>query len=96
VIPNVKRFVSPVWMGLTAAQAAWLARQHWRELPLERRQRLGELLRKSHANPARLTAAERDELRELARQLELRVLARRTAALVLLSRRMRKEAAKRD
>jgi hypothetical protein len=92
----MKKFVSPVWMGLTAAQAAWLARQHWRELPLERRQRLGELLRKSHGDPRRLTPAERGELRQLAHDLELRVLARRTAALVLLSRRMRKEAGARD
>jgi hypothetical protein len=74
-------------MALTAAQVLWLARQQWRDVPLEQRRRLGEILRHSHGDPRRVSRGERDELLEIARAMELRMLARRTAALVLLSRK---------
>jgi hypothetical protein len=89
VIKTVRRFTHPVWMALTAAQVAWLANQQWRSVPPEQRQRLGEIVRHSHGDPRRVSSGERHELMEIARAMQLRMLARRTAALVLLSRKVK-------
>lgn len=52
-------------------QAAWTARRHWRAVPAERRARLQALLRQTGGQPSNLSAAERQELKELLAELDV-------------------------
>jgi hypothetical protein len=61
----------PFFRVLAIGKAALLARRHLRRLEPSERRRLTELLRRPH----RLSAAERDELRELVAKLEPRAFA---------------------
>lgn len=58
-------------MAASVGQAAWATRRQWRALPAERRDRLQALLRQSAGRPANLSAAERQELWALLRELNL-------------------------
>jgi len=88
---KIGRLIRPLGVAMTAGQVAWAARQHWVEIPPERRRRLRELLRQSKGDPRRLSPAQRDEMRELVRGLELARLARRAARVATLgARRARK------
>jgi hypothetical protein len=51
-------------------QLAMTARKHWKRLDPKDRTRLGELIKKSQGLPNRLTAKERNEVRELVAKLE--------------------------
>lgn len=52
-------------------QIAWALRRQWRQLPVERRERLQALLRQSAGRPSNLSPAERQELRALVAELNL-------------------------
>jgi len=66
-------------MALAAGQAALVAREHWMRLAPGERARLRTLIQKSGGRRSRLSADERQELRELVRKLELGRLGRRAA-----------------
>jgi hypothetical protein len=74
-------------MALTAAEVGWLVRQHWRAVPSHHRRRLGNLMLQSQGRPSRLSPAERDEVMELLRALQLPRLLRQTAGVVAIGRR---------
>jgi len=57
--------------------------------PAERR-RVTEILRKSHGNPQRVTAREREELKRLAGKLDFKRLGRDLAPRVVSSQRRRR------
>jgi hypothetical protein len=69
-------------MAAAVGQAALGARRQWRAMPAERRARMQTLLKRSASGPASLSAAERDELRGLVRELKLGEVARTSAARV--------------
>jgi len=73
------RRIGPWGMALTLGQVAWTVREHWQSIPAERRDRLQVLLRKARGRRSNLTLAERAELRELVRALDLARLLRRGA-----------------
>jgi hypothetical protein len=83
------RRIGPVGMALTLGQIAWVVREHWQTIPADRRARLQALLRKAKGRPSNLSDAERVELRELMRGLNLTRLARRSATTAALGRRLR-------
>jgi len=58
---------------------AWSAQRRWRDLPLERRNRLRSLLRRSGGRPSRLSEAERRELLDLVRELHVADIVRDAA-----------------
>ncbi len=62
------------------------AGRQWRALPPDRRERLQQLLRQSATRPASLSAAERQELSRLARELNLGPMARNLAREAATSR----------
>lgn len=66
-------------LAAVAGQFVWSAQRRWRELPPDRRRRLQALLRKSGGRPSALSAAERQELGRLMRELELVQLFRNAA-----------------
>jgi hypothetical protein len=69
--------LGPLGVALTAAQVGRTVHDHWRAVPSEQRDRLGQLLRQARGKPSNLSAAERRELRELVRALRIpRVLVR--------------------
>jgi hypothetical protein len=70
------RKLGPLGTALTVGQLALVLRQHWLTIPAEHRDRLADLLRKSKGNPSKLSGAERRELRELVRRLDLTRLMR--------------------
>lgn len=87
---NPLRRIGPLGAALALGQAALETRAHWGRIPLERRERLRELVGKSRGRPGNLSQRERDELRELVGGLELGELGRRlatTAAGARLRRR---------
>jgi hypothetical protein len=67
-------------------QFALSAGRQWRALPAKRRNRLQALLRQSATRPASLSAAERQELTELIRELNLGPLVRQAATDAASSR----------
>jgi hypothetical protein len=87
-VKKLSRLVRPLGVVVTAGQVVLTARQHWRGIPAERRERLGTLVRESKGNPKRLSHDERAEMRELVRGLQLPRLLRRTARVVALGRRL--------
>jgi hypothetical protein len=58
-------------IAASVGRAAWAARRQWQSLPSERRDRMQGLLRQSGGRPSNLSAAERQELRELIGDLHL-------------------------
>jgi ribosomal 50S subunit-associated protein YjgA (DUF615 family) len=56
------------------------------DIPKKDRNRLAALLRKSKGDPRRLTAAERREVVQILRQLDVTKLGREVAALLALAR----------
>jgi hypothetical protein len=62
--------------ALLAAETVMVVRRHWGSLPPRSRRRLRELVAKSKGLPTNLTPAERRELVEHVRKLDLRALAR--------------------
>ncbi len=79
--------IGPLGTALTLAQLSLLLHRHWLTIPAEQRSRLQELLRKSRGRPSRLTRAERGELRELVRNLDLARLLRTGAVDAAMFRR---------
>jgi hypothetical protein len=65
-------------------QLALTTHRHWRRLQPKDRARLAELIRKSQGVPNKLTAKERNEVRELLHKLEPKEFAR---SLALTGRR---------
>jgi hypothetical protein len=65
------RRMGKMTMAASVGQAAWATRRQWRALPAERRNRLQALLRQSTGRPSNLSAAERQELRDLIGELNL-------------------------
>ena len=63
------------------------SKAHWDELNPRDRMRLVELLRKSKGRASNLSAAERNELRAIARRLELLRFGRAAAAAAVLGHR---------
>jgi hypothetical protein len=80
------RQIGPLGTALVLGQIAWAVRQHWVTLPLDRRRRLAQLLRQSGGSPTRLSRAERRELADLVRELELAGALRRGATNALVPR----------
>jgi hypothetical protein len=70
------RKIGPLGSAVIAFQLATTTRQHWQSIPSEDRARLQSLLRDSHGKPSNLSPAERRELRELVRALQLPLLVR--------------------
>ena len=62
-----------------AGRFVWSARRHWQNLPADRRGRLQALMQKSRGRPGALSPAERNELAQLVRELELGRLIRDAA-----------------
>lgn len=62
------------------------AGRQWRALPADRRDRLQRLLRQSATRPASLSAAERQEMSQLIRELNLGPIARQAATNAATSR----------
>jgi hypothetical protein len=79
LIRNAIRKVGPLGSAVIALQIASTTRQHWQSLPSEDRERLQDLLRRSRGKPSNLSGAERRELRELVRGLQLPRLVRDAA-----------------
>jgi hypothetical protein len=73
------REIGRVGAAATAGRFAWSATQRWKQLPLDDRNRLQTLLRRSGGHPTRLSPAERRELGTLVRDLELASLVRGAA-----------------
>lgn len=79
---------------LTRRLAPWLmvlevvraGRDHWKDLDPQDRRRLTELMKRSKGDPRALTPAERTELREIARRLELLKFARNAATAAAVGR----------
>ena len=68
-MPSVSRLKAIPWA--MALQAGLVAREHWRKLTEKERSRLLELLGKARGRPGNLTAREREELKRLARKLDV-------------------------
>jgi hypothetical protein len=81
------RKLGPLGMALTAAQVGRTVREHWKAVPSDQRDRLGQLLRQTKGKPSNLSASERRELRELVRALNLPKVLRRSAIAAALGRR---------
>lgn len=79
LIGRAIRKIGPLGSALLALQLASTTRQHWQSIPGEDRARLQTLLRHSRGKPSNLSKAERKELTELVRSLQLPRLARETA-----------------
>jgi hypothetical protein len=89
-LPGALR-IGPLGMALTVGQLAWAVREHWRSIPADRRDRLAVLLRQAKGNPLNLPDADRRELKQLVRELNLPRLLRRSAVdAALLRRRLRR------
>jgi hypothetical protein len=73
------KFLGPLSLASAVGTAALAAREHWRLLSPAERRRLAVLLRASRGRVTALSAAERRELSELSRRLELLRLGRRIA-----------------
>jgi hypothetical protein len=87
------RKVGPLGSAVIALQIASTTRQHWRSLPSEDRARLQILLRHSRGRPSNLSTAQRRELRELVRALQLPRLVRDAAVNAAgLRRQLRRSA----
>ena len=71
-VPGLRRV--PVFMLVSAAQVALLARQHLMLLTPSERRRLVALVRRGHGRPSRLSNAQRRELEDLLNKLEARTL----------------------
>jgi hypothetical protein len=76
------RRIGRMTLAASLGQAAWATRRQWRALPAERRDRLQALLRQSAGRPSNLSAAERQELRELVGELNLGDVLRDSATRV--------------
>lgn len=61
---------------LMVVQLAMTLRRHWKYLTPDERRRLSTLIKKSQGSPARLTPAERADVRRLVRKLEPIAIAR--------------------
>ena len=79
--------MGPLGLALTVGQAAWATRRHWQAVPAARRERLQALLRQSGGRPSNLSPAERRELSELVRELDLGNIVRQTAMNTAFPRR---------
>lgn len=64
-------------------------RDHWSALEPADRQRVGALMRRTHGNPRNVTAADRAELRDLAKRLRIGRLGFSMASAAVLGRRRR-------
>jgi hypothetical protein len=65
-------------------------RDHWDRLDPDDRARVAALMRRTHGNPRNLTAADRDELRDLGRRMRLRRLGFSLATAAAVGRRKRR------
>src|SRR5579871_6029585 len=90
---KLRRLIRPIGLAMTAGQVLLLTRQHWQTIPPERRRRLRDLVRRSHGNPLNLSEAERAEMRELVRGLELQRLAIKAASVAVRGGRATRQAA---
>ena len=66
----------PIGWALLVFEALVVARRHWGNLKPRSRARVREIAAKSRGNPTKLTAHERRELVRIAREVDLRTLAR--------------------
>jgi hypothetical protein len=69
-------------------------RAHWDRLDPDDRARVSALMRRTHGNPRNLTAADRDELRDLGRRLRLRRLGFSLASAAVVGRHKRRRRAR--
>lgn len=84
------RRIGPLGTALTLGQLGLLLRRHWLTIPSEQRTRLAQLLRNSKGRPSNLSRFEREELREIVRQLELgRALRDGAMSAAMLRRQLR-------
>jgi hypothetical protein len=73
---RIGRRAVPIGWALLVFEALMVARRHWGNLKPRSRARVRELAGKSKGNPRNLTAHERRELVRIAREVDLRTLAR--------------------
>jgi hypothetical protein len=66
----------PIGWAFLVLEALRVARRHWGNLDPRSRTRARELVAKSRGRPGNLTSAERRELVRIAREVDLRTLAR--------------------
>ena len=71
----------PIGWALLAAEMVLATRRHWGQLRPRTRRRMRELVVKSKGRPHYLTPEERQELRHLVGELDLRTLSRELAGL---------------
>jgi hypothetical protein len=72
-----------------AFQVLMASREHWSSLDPADRRRATELLKKTKGDPRRLTPGERQEIRQLARRLEVGRFARKVGPIAWRGRRGR-------
>lgn len=70
-----------------AFQVLMASREHWSSLHPDDRRRAAELLRKTKGDPRRLSPEERQEVRQLARRLEVGRFARNVGPIAWRGRR---------
>jgi hypothetical protein len=91
MLGSVIRKIGPLGSAVIAFQLASTTRQHWQSIPSEDRARLQSLLRRSHGKPSNLSKADRQELRNLVRALQLPRLVRSSALNVAgINRQLRR------
>ncbi|HEX7297376.1 MAG TPA: hypothetical protein VF257_00130 [Solirubrobacteraceae bacterium] len=69
-------------------------RDHWHQLDPADRERVAALMRRTRGNPRNVTAADRAELRQLAKRMRVGKLATRLGAAAVLGRRGRRRGAR--
>lgn len=79
--------LGPMGVAMTLGRAAWSARRQWQMIPADRRDRLRALARRSGGRPSTLPTGERQELRQLVRDVDLGRLIRQAALDAALPRR---------
>jgi hypothetical protein len=75
---------------LMVLEGAFIARDHWKHLTPEERERLRELIRKSKGLPKNLTAREREEVKQLVSQLDVPGIGREMIPFVGKRRRRKR------
>jgi hypothetical protein len=73
---RIGRRAVPIGWALLVVEALMVARRHWGNLEPQSRARARALMAKSKGRPGNLTSQERKELVRIAREVNLRTLAR--------------------
>jgi hypothetical protein len=73
---GLRKRIMPIGWAFLVVEGLLAARRHWGDLPVRSRTRARELVAKSKGRPGNLSSQERRELLRIAREIDLRTLAR--------------------